>query len=83
MGTWQLQDAKAHLSEVVQRAATEGPQRITVRGRPAAVVISEAEYQRLRGPRPSFVELMRSSPLVGLDLDLEREQSPTREVALG
>ncbi len=83
MGTWQLQDAKAHLSEVVQRAASEGPQRITVRGRPTAVVISEAEYQRLHGPRPIFVDLMRGSPLVGLDLDLQRQQTPTREVALG
>lgn len=83
MDTWQLQDAKARLSEVVQRAATQGPQRITVRGRPTAVVISEAEYQRLHGPRPSFVDLMRASPLVGLDLDVPREQTPTRDLDLG
>ncbi len=83
MDTWQLQDAKARLSEVVQRAATQGPQRITVHGRPMAVVISEAEYQRLHGPRPGFVDFMRASPLVDLDLDFPREQTPTRDLDLG
>ena len=30
---WKLEDAKARFSEVVRRAQSEGPQRITVRGR--------------------------------------------------
>lgn len=36
--TWQLQEAKNKLSEVIRRAREEGPQIITVRGEPAAVV---------------------------------------------
>lgn len=80
MTEWQLQEAKARLSEVLKKAASEGPQRITVRGERAAVVLSEAEYQRLRRPKPRFLEMMRSSPLVGVDLELSREQTPTREL---
>ncbi|GAB6042503.1 type II toxin-antitoxin system Phd/YefM family antitoxin [Endothiovibrio diazotrophicus] len=82
MSTWQLQEAKAHFSEVVKLAATEGPQQVTVRGEPAAVVISQEEYRRLRGEKPRFVQFMRASPLVDEELEFEREQSSTREIDL-
>ncbi len=79
MGTWQLQEAKARLSEVVKKAAKEGPQKITVHGESTAVVISSKEYERLKEPKGSFVEFMRNSPLYGLKLDLRRNQTLTRE----
>ncbi len=79
MGKWQLQEAKARLSEVIKKAAREGPQRITVHGDPAAVLISTKEYERLKRPKGSFVKFMRSSPLYGLELNLGREQTLTRE----
>jgi antitoxin Phd len=82
MGVWQLQEAKARLSELIKRAAKEGPQEITVHGEPAAVVISSDDYQQLKHPRGSFVEFMRRSPLYGLELDLRREQTLTREAEL-
>jgi prevent-host-death family protein len=81
MKRWQLQDAKAKLSEVV-KATGEGPQEITVRGRSVAVVLSRAEFDRLKRKRGSFVAFMRSSPLVGVDLVIERDRTPTRRVAL-
>ena len=79
MTTWQLQEAKARLSDVIKKAVKEGPQSITVRGEPSAVVISRKEYERLKHPRGSFVEFMRRSPLYGVELDLGREQTLTRE----
>jgi prevent-host-death family protein len=79
MPKWQLQEAKARLSEVVKKAAKEGPQKITVHGDPAAVVISSKEYERLKRPKDSFVQFMRRSPLYGVELDLRREQTPTRD----
>ncbi|HEX4954333.1 MAG TPA: type II toxin-antitoxin system Phd/YefM family antitoxin [Thermoanaerobaculia bacterium] len=82
MTHWQLQEAKARLSEVVRRAVAEGPQAITVHGRNEVVVLSTAEYERLARPRPSLVELLQSSPWAGLDLDLERDRSPVRKVEL-
>jgi len=79
MRTWQLQEAKARLSEVIKQASKEGPQTITMRGEPTAVVISKDEYERLKQPRGSFVEFMRKSPLYGVDLDLKRERTLTRK----
>ena len=82
MLTWQLQEAKGKFSEVVKRALSDGPQGITLRGEPVAVVISRAEYARLTKPKPGFVQFMRSSPMTGLELDMERPQGLTRETAL-
>ena len=79
MSTWQLQAAKARLSEVIKKATKEGPQSITVRGEQTAIVISTEEYERLKHPRGSFVEFMRHSPLYGVELDLRRAQTLTRE----
>ena len=79
---WQLQEAKARFSQLVKSALAEGPQEITVHGKPTAVVLSAADYARLAEPKLSFVEFMRQSPLVGVDLDLERFQTPTRRVRL-
>jgi prevent-host-death family protein len=64
MHTWKLEDAKAKLSEVVRLAREEGPQRITVRGKEAAVVISAAAYEALAGgakPRTIY-EALRAWP---------------------
>ncbi len=44
MKTWQLQEAKIHLSEVVRKAISDGPQNSTLHGKPAAVVVSYAAY---------------------------------------
>lgn len=67
---WKLQDAKARFSEVVRLAQTEGPQRVTVRGRDAVVIISSAELDRLSPPaqRQPLLDFMESLELGGLDL---------------
>ncbi len=82
MGQWQLQDAKARLSEVIKSAQDEGPQQVTVRGKPSAVVISVAEYEALKKQRPGFVEFMRTSPLADAELVIERSDSLTRDISL-
>lgn len=77
---WQLQAAKQHLSEVVDRARSEGPQVVTKHGKAAVVVVSVEEYQRLRG-QPSLVEFIRQAPSFDL-LDLERTMDIGRPVEL-
>ena len=78
---WQLADAKNRFSELVSRALTEGPQRVTRRNE-AVVLVAEAEYERLTGKRPGFKEFLLNGPdLTGLDL--ERDRNPMREVDLG
>jgi len=83
MRTWQIQEAKAHLSELVRETESAGPQEITWHGRAVAVVLSKTEYERLTGAGQSLVEFMRCSPLYDSDdLDLTRDASVTREVSL-
>ncbi|MGI6856538.1 type II toxin-antitoxin system Phd/YefM family antitoxin [Mesorhizobium sp. 1B3] len=59
---WHLQDAKNNFSKVVQRARTEGPQTVTIRGERAAIVISAEEYDRLVSDRPTLTDLLISGP---------------------
>lgn len=82
MRKWQLQDAKARLSEVVKRASSEGPQEITLRGEPEAVLMSREDYDRAVGEKPSLVRFMQNSPLKDAELELERDRSLTRAVDL-
>lgn len=80
---WKLEDAKARFSEVVRRARSEGPQRVSVRGKDAVVVISVEELARLapddaaRAPLVTFLEGLHldgleitREPDFGRDIDL-------------
>ena len=83
-GRWALQDAKARFSEVVRKARTEGPQRITVHGREEVVVLSVEEYRRVKGERTgkTLVELLQDSPLREVTIDHEPTYAPVRGVEL-
>ena len=80
---WHLQDAKNNLSKLVQEARKKGPQTITLRGKPAVVVISTEEYEALSSKKPSLGELLLSGPVWDDDFVEEvnrRDKSPTRDV---
>ena len=80
--TWQLQEAKAKFSAVVEAALHEGPQFVTRHGEPAVVVLSQDEFERLK-PKKSLVEFFKDSPFYGLDIDLSRDKDTTsREIEL-
>lgn len=81
--SWKLEDAKARFSELVRRAEQDGPQRVTVRGRSAAVVLSAADYDALVPDRP-FVSLADAMRGIGSfeGLDLSRDPEPERDVEL-
>src|SRR5271156_5747042 len=82
---WQLQTAKAKFSEVFRLARTQGPQRITRQGKEGVVMISDEQYYRLtvKSHQPkSIVQFFRESPLVGVDLDLERDRDSGRDIEL-
>ncbi|MBU3693376.1 MAG: type II toxin-antitoxin system Phd/YefM family antitoxin [Rhodocyclaceae bacterium] len=82
MRTWQLQEAKSRMSELV-RSAQDEPQEITLHGRPVAVVVSTARFSALSGQAESLVDFMNRSPLCGAeDVVFEREQDLAREIDL-
>jgi antitoxin Phd len=63
---WSLQDAKNSFSAVVAAAVRGAPQTVTKRGKPAVVVLSIAEYQRLTqretADAPNFVDHILGIP---------------------
>jgi prevent-host-death family protein len=83
--TWKLQDAKAQFSEVVRRARSEGPQRVTVHGKDSVVVVSADEFTTLTGGREekrtgaALVQALRDPRFRGFSVERERVYSPVRE----
>lgn len=78
--TWQLQEAKAKFSQVVDDALKDGPQVITRHGREAVVVVSHASYVALTRPERTvpLSRFFRESPLAGVTLDLARDEGLPR-----
>jgi antitoxin Phd len=70
---WKLQDAKARFSELVRRARAGGPQRVTVHGKDAVLVIDPERYEvRARGPHePTLEDFVKRSRKYRLDVDIE------------
>lgn len=75
---WQLQEAKSRFSEVIDDALSDGPQVITRRGVETAVVLSFSDYRQLLLGRKKLSSFFQESPLVGLDIDLQRDKSAIR-----
>lgn len=56
---WQVQDAKARFSEMLEISLAEGPQIVTKRGVETAVLVSIEHWRRLeRMTRPGLKELL-------------------------
>jgi prevent-host-death family protein len=59
--TWKLQDAKARFSELVRRAREGKPQRVTVHGKDAVIIVDAERFEvrpKSRKPRlmAGFIE---------------------------
>ena len=80
MKEFQMRDAKAALSELVENAANGEAAVIIRHGKPRAVILGIEEWNRLRNV-PSFGRLLASAPLEDADLP-PRDTAPLREVAL-
>ncbi len=78
---WQLQDAKSHFSEVVERAKGGEAQVITKRGEKAVVVIDYDRYLQLTGQARGLLEVLRGDPPYEDELTINRDKSPGRDVS--
>ena len=82
---WQLQTAKARFSELFRRTRSEGPQLITRQGKEGVVMIADEDYEKLVGKAHQPKDLwqfFRQSPLVGLELEFERNKDTSRDIKL-
>lgn len=79
---WQVQEAKARFSEFLQRSLSDGPQIVTLRGVPTAVLVPIEEWERLRrSARPNLKDWLlaphaRTDDLTPVRRDLRRRQPP-------
>jgi antitoxin Phd len=65
---WRLADAKNRFSELFTLALTLGPQRVRRRN-DSVIVLSEKDYERITGRRPSFKQyLIEGESFEGLDV---------------
>ncbi len=78
-----VKDAKNNLSNLIRLAEKGEPQIIRRNDTEVAVVVSIADWQKLNGKKMSLVELLRSSPLVGEELDFSRPEDYPREFSFG
>jgi antitoxin Phd len=77
---WQIQEAKAKFSELVQRAIDEGPQTVTRRGKDIVVVLSAEQFDLMKKRQIDLKDLLQSAPWH--ELEIERDKSPPRDVDL-
>jgi antitoxin Phd len=73
------------MSKALNKPRTEKPQRITRQRKEGVVMISDEQYDRLtvKSHQPkSIVQFFRESPLVGVELNLERDKDTGRDIEL-
>ena len=77
---WTVAEAKAKFSEVIDRAAREGPQTVTRNGRTAAVVVAPEEWERKTKRTGNLAEFLSTSPLRRSRVRVERRTDRPRKV---
>ena len=83
MRRWQLQEAKAHFSQLVARALEGEVQVVTRRDHQAVVVISYEEYERLQAGTTSAWDVFETAPRLDVEiLPLTRDKTPVRPIEL-
>ena len=55
---WQVHDAKARFSEMLETCLDKGPQVVTKRGVDAAVLVPIEQWNRLQAARPTLKALL-------------------------
>ena len=70
--TWTVAEAKAKFSELIDKAKSEGPQKITKHGRTTAVVVAAEEWNRKAERKGNLAEFLAASPLRRSGLKLKR-----------
>lgn len=85
---YSIAEARDKLASIVHEVEEAGPVKLTRRGKPVAVLITESEYERLKSAKTSFwaaVENFRATHDLKqisppeLDVEALRDQSAGRE----
>lgn len=80
MATWQVNEAKTRLSEVIGEAYLKGPQIVTRHGAERPVILSIEDYRALVAHKPDLRAYLLGGPKVD-DFEIERDQDTGREIS--
>jgi prevent-host-death family protein len=80
--TWQIKDARANFSTLVDKAISDGPQIVTRNGKKAVVVVSIEEWMRRERLGGDLVDFFAKSPLREEGIEIERLRDYPREIEL-
>ena len=80
--TWQIKDARANFSTLVDKAISDGPQIVTRNGKKAVVVMSVEEWMRRDHRGGDLVEFFANFPLRDEAIEIERQQDYPPEIEL-
>jgi prevent-host-death family protein len=78
--TWQIKDARANFSTLVDRAISDGPQIVTRNGKKAVVVVSVEEWMHRERRHSDLVDFFANSPLREEGIEIERQRDYPREI---
>jgi len=78
---WRLAEAKNRFSEVINKALSEGPQKVTRRD-DTIIILSKKDYEKLTGKRSGFKDFLLNQAPVLDDIELGRDKAPMRAVDL-
>jgi prevent-host-death family protein len=81
-GPWQIQEAKAKFSELIDDVLKHGMQKITKYGEEIVVILSKEEFHKLSKPKESLIDFFKKSPCQDIGLDLSRDKELVRDIDL-
>ncbi len=80
--TWKLEQARAHFSELVERAQNGETQLVTKHGQPAVYIIAAHQLKNVKpAGTKSLWDVLKTAPRSNENL-FERDSSPAREIDL-
>jgi prevent-host-death family protein len=79
---WQIQEAKAKFSQLVEDANVKGYQTITKQGQPVAVILSKEEFDKITESKTSLLVFFKAAPCQEIELNIRRSKDLPRELDL-
>lgn len=79
---WQIQEAKAKFSQLIEDANIKGYQTITKQGEPIAVILSKREFDKMTQSKTSFLNFFKAAPCQEVEINIQRSKDLPREFEL-
>lgn len=80
--TWQLQEAKAKFSQLIDEVIEDGYHTITRNGQPVAIVISKKDFEKYLRSKDTLIDFFMRAPFPDIDLEITRDKDTGRDIDL-